>query len=115
MAPIFLSLGEGVWLSKVVPSILSAIAAFCTAWLQLRKPQTLWIIYRTVQRKMERTFIHYQFGVEKFDGLSQSIEKANKLLISEITHLSSDAHSSWAKNVPDTSPLKANLRESHIS
>ncbi|MGO2419010.1 MAG: DUF4231 domain-containing protein [Vibrio casei] len=113
MAPIFLSLGEGIWFSKVVPSLLSAIAAFCTAWLQLRKPQTLWTTYRTAQRKMERTFIHYQFRVEKFDAHSQSDEKADKLLVSEITRLSSDAHNIWAKNVPDTSSLKANISGSN--
>lgn len=109
LAPIFLSLGEGIWLSKVIPSLLSAIAAFCTAWLQLRKPQALWTVYRTAQRKIERTLIHYQFNVEKFDDSSQSIDKADKLLISEVTSFSSEAHNVWTKNVPDTSALKTSL------
>lgn len=113
MAPIFLSLGEGIWLSKVIPSVLSAIAAFCTAWLQLRKPQALWTVYRTAQRNIERTLIHYQFNVERFDDSSQSIEKLDKLLIAEVTKLSSETHNVWVKNVPDTSGLKANINESN--
>ncbi|WP_335923765.1 DUF4231 domain-containing protein [Shewanella chilikensis] len=105
LAPLFVSLGEGVWLSKIIPSLLSAIAAFSTAWLQLRKPQALWTVYRTAQRKIEATLVHYQFRVGKFDGLSDSIDQADKLLISEVTNFSSEAHNIWTKNVPDTSAL----------
>lgn len=105
LAPIFLSLGEGVWLSKVTPSLLSAIAAFCTAWLQLRKPQALWSVYRTAQRKIERALIHYQFKIEAFDCDSQG--DADKLLVFEVTSISSEAHNVWTKNIPDTSTLRA--------
>ncbi|WP_429157116.1 SLATT domain-containing protein [Aeromonas veronii] len=103
-APIFLSLGEGIWLSKVTPSLLSAIAAFCTAWLQLRKPQALWSVYRTAQRKIEKTLIHYQFKIEVFDCDSQ--DDADKLLVSEVTSISSEAHNIWTKNIPDTASLR---------
>ncbi|EGR2769637.1 DUF4231 domain-containing protein [Vibrio parahaemolyticus] len=102
LCPLFVSLGEGLWLSKVIPSLLSAFAAFSTAWLQLRKPHALWAVYRTAQRKIETTLTHYQFRVGKFDGMSASLEEADKLLISEVTNLASEAHNSWAKNVPDT-------------
>ncbi|WP_174867000.1 DUF4231 domain-containing protein [Pectobacterium polaris] len=105
LCPLFMSLGEGIWLSKIIPSLLSAFAAFSTAWLQLRKPHALWAVYRTAQRKIETTLTHYQFRVEKFDSMSDSIEQADKLLISEVTNFASEAHNTWAKNVPDASSL----------
>lgn len=108
LAPLFVSLGEGVWLSKIVPSLLSALAAFCTAWLQLRKPQALWSVYRTAQRKIEITLVHYQFRVEKFDSTSESVDKADKLLISEVTNFASEAHNTWTQNTPNTSTLNIN-------
>ena len=37
-APLFLTLGSGLFLEKIVPSTLSALVALSTAWLQLRKP-----------------------------------------------------------------------------
>ncbi|WP_045591495.1 MULTISPECIES: DUF4231 domain-containing protein [Vibrio] len=100
LAPLFVSLGDGIWVSKVIPSGLSAIAAFSTAWLQLRKPQTLWTAYRTAQRKIETTLIHYRYGVDVYEGLSS--ENADKLLISKVTCFASEAHNTWTKAVPDT-------------
>ncbi|NMD51210.1 DUF4231 domain-containing protein [Shewanella sp. DNRA4] len=105
LCPLFVSLGEGIWLSKVIPSLLSAFAAFSTAWLQLRKPHALWAVYRTAQRKIETSLAHYQFRVGKYSGMSDSIKEADKLLISEVTNFASEAHNTWAKNVPDASSL----------
>ncbi|WP_050577852.1 SLATT domain-containing protein [Sinorhizobium meliloti] len=53
IAPLFVTLGEGPFLAKVVPSVLSVTAAGITSWLQLRKPQKLWVIYRRAQRELE--------------------------------------------------------------
>src|SRR5829696_1738539 len=52
-APLFVTLGTGVLWGKVVPSALSLAAAGATAWLQLRKPQQLWTMYRSAQRELE--------------------------------------------------------------
>lgn len=38
-SPLFVTLGEGVFWGKILPSILSLSVAASTAWLQLRKPQ----------------------------------------------------------------------------
>lgn len=104
LAPLFVSLGEGVWLSKVIPSGLSAIAAFSTAWLQLRKPQTLWSVYRTTQRKIETTLIHFNYKAGCYEGTSDV--SADKLLISKVTSFASEAHNMWTKAIPDTNSLK---------
>lgn len=103
LAPLFVSLGDGIWVSKVIPSGLSAIAAFSTAWLQLRKPQTLWTVYRTAQRKIETTLVHYRYGVDVYEGLTN--ETADKLLIYKVTCFASEAHNTWTKAVPDAMSL----------
>jgi hypothetical protein len=38
-SPLFITLGPGLILGKVVPPILSSVATGCTIWLQQRKPQ----------------------------------------------------------------------------
>lgn len=108
-APLFVSLGEGVWCAKVVPSALSAIAAFSTAWLQLRKPQALWSTYRTAQRKIECSLTHYRFQIEDFDVIEQS--EADKVLVSQVTAFASEAHSIWTKNIPETATLGENFKQ----
>lgn len=107
LAPLFVSLGEGVWLSKVIPSVLSAIAAFSTAWLQLRKPQNLWSVYRTAQRKIETTLIHYKYKTEDYEETSDV--GADKLLISKVISFATEAHHMWIKALPDTNSLKESI------
>ncbi|MDO6528064.1 DUF4231 domain-containing protein [Motilimonas sp. 1_MG-2023] len=104
LAPLFVSLGEGVLLSKVIPSGLSAIAAFSTAWLQLRKPQTLWSVYRTTQRKIETALIHFKYKTGDYEGTSDL--DADKLLILNVTSFASEAHHAWTKAVPESNSLK---------
>jgi ABC-type enterochelin transport system permease subunit len=41
-APLFITLGKGDLLGKIIPSILSVMTAGLTSWLQLHKPQKLW-------------------------------------------------------------------------
>src|SRR5690348_12971776 len=53
LAPLFVTLGQGLIWAKIVPSALSVTAAALTTWLQLRKPQRLWVIYRRAQRELE--------------------------------------------------------------
>ncbi|HEE4846460.1 TPA: DUF4231 domain-containing protein [Klebsiella pneumoniae] len=107
LAPLFVSLGEGVWLSKIIPSGLSAIAAFSTAWLQLRKPQSLWSVYRTAQRKIETTLIHFKYKTEDYEGTSDG--GADRLLISKVTSFSSEAHQMWTKAISDANSLKESI------
>lgn len=106
LSPIFISLGEGFWYSKLVPSLLASVTAFGTAWLQLRKPQELWSIYRTAQRNIEFSLVHYQFQVENYHGQPQ--EALDKTLISEVTAFSKSAHETWTKKIPDNLNLEMN-------
>ncbi len=103
-APLLVSLGEGVFLAKVLPSILSAVAAFCTAWLQLRKPNELWSTYRNAQRQIEVQITHFDFNVAEYRELGA--EKCNELLALNVSQLVLDTNNQWLKNVPKPSNLK---------
>ncbi|ENI4130592.1 DUF4231 domain-containing protein [Vibrio fluvialis] len=103
-APLLVGLGEGILYAKVLPSILSAVAAFCTAWLQLRKPQDLWSIYRNAQRQIEVQITHFDFNVAEYTGLDEG--KASELLALTVSNLVLETNSRWTKHVPNPSNLK---------
>jgi len=104
-APLFVALGDEMavqftvspfFLSKFIPSFLSVGAAFSTAWLQMRKPQQLWSLYRTAQRELEEHFRAYQFGLNDFADLDCS----DKLLVARISDIYRKIHTSWVPLVP---------------
>jgi len=103
-APLFVSLADGFWLSKVTPSVLSAIAAFSTAWLQLRKPQELWSLYRSAERMIETQITHFDFLSGSYKDKEQV--EAGQLLVESISKIKMDTHNSWTKNVPNQSDLQ---------
>jgi hypothetical protein len=65
-APLFVTMGEGWFWGKLIPAVLSVFAAGATAWLQIRKPQRLWAIYRRAQRELEREKAAYDFGLDAY-------------------------------------------------
>ncbi|GAB4116455.1 MAG: DUF4231 domain-containing protein [Gammaproteobacteria bacterium] len=108
LVPVFVSLGPGIaealgcpnfqfWLEKVIPSLLSVCVAFSTGWLQLRKPQQLWSLYRTSQRELEDNLQKYRFSVGDY------AEAANreKTLVERVTKIALDAHYAWLPMVPN--------------
>ncbi|WP_116896499.1 DUF4231 domain-containing protein, partial [Pseudomonas syringae] len=98
LAPIFVSLGgEDFIFSKVVPSVLSVVVAFGTAWLQLRKPQHLWALYRGCQRKLEDNFAKYKF---KFDEYNIPENDAGKILAQRCAEIAMEAHNEWLPIMP---------------
>lgn len=103
-APLLVSLGEGLWFGKVVPSILSALAAFCTAWIQLRKPQELWSIYRGAQRQIELQITHYEFSIGEFKNCDEN--EKDKLLAYNVSKITLDTHELWRNRVPEPSTIE---------
>jgi hypothetical protein len=113
-APIFVTLGEdfatflGCYgnvfiLSKLIPSLLSVSVAFSTAWLQLRKPQQLWALYRTSQRELEDNLYKYQYKVADYDNH----KNPDKHLVENVTKIALDAHYSWLPMVPNPEDIKS--------
>lgn len=107
LVPVFVTLGSGIaealgcpgaefWLTKVLPSLLSTCVAFSTGWLQLRKPQQLWSLYRTSQRELEDNIQKYRFSV----GDYADTDSPEKMLVEKVTKIALDAHYAWLPMVP---------------
>ena len=113
LIPVFITLGPGVaeslacpsadfWLGKVFPSLISVCVAFSTGWLQLRKPQQLWSLYRTSQRELEDNLHKYRFSV----GIYADTENSEKILVEKVTKIALDAHYSWLPIVPNPENMR---------
>ncbi|MEM6184989.1 DUF4231 domain-containing protein [Shewanella vaxholmensis] len=107
LVPLFVALGPEVWTSKIIPSLLSALAAFCTAWIQLRKPQELWTLYRTAQRELEDQLVKHYYLLEDYE----SSEDANKLLAQNVARLTLQTHQKWMPIVPSPDNLPSESDE----
>lgn len=97
----FITLGPGLVLGKVVPSLLSLIAAGSTAWLQQRKPQQLWSIYRGAQRELEDQEAKYRFRLGEYE----TAPDPNKLLAERVAAIALNAHHQWLPTVPNPDKL----------
>jgi len=100
-APLFITLGDGVIWAKAVPSVLSAIAAGGTAWLQLRKPQQLWAMYRTAHRELEDQKARYDHQLGSYANESER----HKILAEHAADIAIGAHYDWLPVVPNVSQL----------
>ena len=107
-APLFVTLGEGFILEKVVPSVLSVMAAALTTWLQLRKPQRLWVIYRRAQRELEQAKANYDFNDAEFDGAADK----DRLLARRVTAVAKGAHDEWEGLIPEPEALGSGTAKS---
>lgn len=110
LAPLFVTLGDGLILSKIVPSVLSVTAGGLTSWLQLRKPQRLWVLYRRAQRELEEQKANFDFK----DGDFADTAEGDRLLARKVTHIARWVHDSWEGLVPEPEML-ANERAKKIS
>ena len=119
LAPLFVTLGEGMAnalgsygsvfvFSKLIPSILSVAVAFSTAWLQLRKPQQLWALYRTSQRELENCLSEFQYKIKDFENC----ENTEKLLAKKVSEIALAAHYHWLPMVPNPENLSTSLTTS---
>lgn len=104
-APLFITLGKGDLLAKIVPSILSVIAAGLTSWLQLRKPQKLWSMYRGSQRLIEDHITKYKFKI----GDYKDYEAPESLLAEKVAEIALNAHNEWTTVIP--TPETLSLKE----
>lgn len=113
LAPLFVTLGsnmaEGLHMSdclfsKLIPTVLSIAVAFSTAWLQLRKPQQLWALYRTSQRELENCLSNFNFRVGEY----ASTKDAEKLLAEQTSKIALNAHYAWLPMVPNPENMNAN-------
>jgi hypothetical protein len=112
-APLFITLGSGFWLGKVLPSILSLAAAGATAWLQQRKPQQLWALYRGAQRELEDHETKRKYLIGEYEAAKDP----DKLLAEKVAAIVLNVHYQWLPIVPSPDNLKTleSGKASHLS
>jgi hypothetical protein len=101
-APIFVTLGDTIFLGKIVPSVLSLGAAAATAWLQLRKPQQLWALYRSCQRELEDHRAKHHFTIEPYND-----DDRDKVLATKVAEIAMTAHHGWLPLIPNPEHLSS--------
>lgn len=98
--PILINISDDWIWGKLLPSIFAAIASFFTAWLKLRKPESLWSLYRSSQREIENEIRYYQSDISPY-GVADS----DKVLIKNVTEIFNNTHVGWLKLVPSAEGL----------
>jgi len=96
ITPIFFTLGSDLFMSKIIPSLISVATAFSISWLQLRKPQSLWSLYRSYQRKIESLVLKYKFNIEPFNNS----ETKDAQIIELLCKVKEESHEKWMQLVP---------------
>jgi hypothetical protein len=115
-SPLFITLGQGLVFSKIIPSILSTVATGCAVWLQQRKPQQLWSLYRTMQRQLENELYSFEFLIHDYAGRTEP----DKLLAERTAAVCMNAHQLWAPLIPSAeglisalTPAQAQVKKRH--
>ena len=109
LTPMFFTLGDSLLFSKIIPSLLSALSAFSISWLQLRKPQQLWFLYRTSQRDLENLILKYNYGIAPFD-INEHMNIP--FFISQIIIIKERSHNHWAKLTPSPESITSSSYDS---
>jgi hypothetical protein len=104
VTPILINIADDWIWGKLLPSICAAIASFLTAWLKLRKPESLWGLYRSSQREIENEIRYYQSDISPY-GVGDS----GKILIKNVTEIFNNTHIGWLKLVPSAEGLPKNI------
>ena len=102
ITPLFITLGSGLWLGKVLPSALSLIAGGATAWLQQRKPQQLWSLYRTAQRELEVQKLSFDYLIDEYESAAHP----DKVLARSVAAVVHRTHQQWMPVVPSPDSIK---------
>ncbi|MBO3273382.1 DUF4231 domain-containing protein [Hymenobacter defluvii] len=94
--PLFITLGTNEMWSKIIPSILTVLSAIMSSWLQLRKPQKLWSMYRDGQRLIENEMVKHEFSIGEYNAVTNP----DGLLAERVAAISLDVHKEWTSVVP---------------
>ena len=90
LTPVFILVSADFWISKLLPSVLGAAAAFSSYWIQLKKPQEKWILFRSAQRQIE-----YEIDIYKFNLSNLSQKDLEKSLAMKVSQINLEAHQNW--------------------
>jgi hypothetical protein len=116
-SPLFIAFGPEPITGKVLPSLLSLVAGGLTGWLQLRRPQQLWGIYREAQRQIEDQVAKFKFKVGDYTIPGDRKGATEKLLIERVCAIALAAHDAWKGVLPGPESLKttSNVSETDLT
>jgi hypothetical protein len=101
VAPLFIAFGPDIIFGKVVPSVLSVVAAVLTYWVQLRNPHQLWALYRTAHRELEDQQTKYRFRIGEYGESADP----DKLLAEHVARIAMEIHEQWLPLAPKADQL----------
>ena len=106
-SPLLILLTTDIWISKYIPAFVTACAALASYWLQLRKPQERWVIYRTAQREIE-------FEIDQYcheNGDYSNTETKDKLLSDRVSKRALQLHYEWIPVVPKVEDIEKTAKK----
>jgi len=106
LSPVFILLSWGDTYSKYLPAFMTAGAALASYWLQLRKPQERWVIYRGAQREIEFEIDQYTF---ENDGYADNDGK-DKLLADRVSKRALQLHYEWIPFAPKAEEIEKMIK-----
>ena len=92
------------FVSKILPALFVAISSILITWLQIMKYHERWVLYRSVQRKMEFEINNYRFSLANYKSRRKEIR--GKILANKINDLALDLHYSWEPLAPKAEDVK---------
>ena len=102
LSPILILLPVCDWFSKYLPAFLTASAALASGWIQLRKPQERWTLYRTAQREIEFEIDQYNHKIGEY----QDERTRNAILSDKVSRRALQLHFEWIPIVPKAEDLQ---------
>ncbi len=106
ISPILILLPFGDVYSKYLPALMTASAALASYWLQLRKPQDRWVIYRGAQREIEYQIDQYNFGNDEYG----KADDKEKLLADRVSKRALQLHYEWVPFAPKAEEIEKLLK-----
>lgn len=102
LSPTLILVSDNVIISKYIPASLSVLAAIAAYWIQVRKPNERWVLYRTYQRELEHEINSYKFQTGKY----KDSEQKDKLLAESVNDKALNLHYDWIPMVPKATEVR---------
>lgn len=95
LSPVLILISDCDIISKYIPAFLTAGAALASYWIQLRKPQERWVLYRTAQREIEFEIDQFQHNLGEY-----TIVNKEMVLADNVSKRALKLHYEWMPFVP---------------
>lgn len=88
--------------SKIAPAVFTGFAALASGWVQLKRPQERWALYRTAQREIEFEIDQHEFGLGEYTDP----QARDSVLAETVSKRALQLHYEWLPMVPQLQELQ---------